>query len=222
MADKKNKKQSTKRVDEDPIVEKHRGRLQEVLAGLSNKEIHTPAVRARLLAAHLTSMADVLSTTTPGLSLPFAKIVSSEVVAKNSGVVARINAAWRAFYKIDEKRHQRLALIECVGTASHMLGALNTTMPSNPDDGRLRVVAELAKDFFTVSFPELAAKLKLNKIEIAITAWNNRAGRRKQGSGPSKWEAINDIAIDIGLPSVSTLSISREWRKYGPELNGRI
>ncbi len=186
-----------------------------------------PVRRARLLASYLDAAAEVMDQC-PRTALGLA-------IMNELPMTARVNDAWRAFLGLSEDRHRRLALIECIETVAKAKLALTQgkelrgiIAPNLLKAGLLRVgealgttapLATLARDFYAVSFPELARKLDVTMLEKAIVAWGNPGGRPARGTtNIPKWVAINNVAVSAGLPNVAPDSIEREWLKFAEEV----
>ena len=193
-------------------------RIRDLAPHLAIQATTSPVARARLLAEKLLATAEFLE----AKEEEFAKEIGPEVRA---ALMARagqsVYAAWLAFHGLDAKRHERLGLVEVVESTSDILLALNQVLPpGDVDDGRLGIVAEIARAFYALNFPERASKLDIRLLKTAIAAWPNEAGRLKPGE-KGKWAAINDLAVSVGITSTAPKTIHREWARYAHEVGSR-
>jgi hypothetical protein len=170
------------------------------------------ARRARLLAVKLETVAEQLERVHRDPESNEELSVASDLLP----ISTRVNAAWRAFHGLTEDRHRRLALIEAIRLVSE--GTLNVT-PAPGSTAHLRTGAELARNLYSREFPDMAAKLDIQKLEVALQAWSNPRGRPRRGRASTpKWQAIKEAAMSAGSEATSPDSIQREWEKYGHEV----
>lgn len=205
---KKNRDENHKK----PVLPEH---FNEAAQALALRATVNPAARARLLAEKLLSTADLLEKQDEAISNKVGPELRAALLNSTS---QQIFKAWLAFHGLDEKRHERLTLIEAIKTASTILGQLDDVLPrGDVDDGRIAVVADLARTFYALNFPMRAAKIDDSLLVNAILAWPNEAGRPKPGE-IGKWAAINILAKAAGLPAAAPRTIQREWLRHAHEL----
>lgn len=219
--------------DADPILVEYNKRVDAIIdqAGPDIPSFSAP-VRTRIFAAALVMIADRLD------QLPRTPegLAEMERMAEVSGV----NAAWREFNGMKEKRSARLMLLDCIDMVAPAASAVKegrdvkailSLFPGEaPNEYQLphampdlmMGVADFARGLYGMSFPQEAAKVDLEKLVVAINAWNMGGGAPKKGTS-SKWAVILDLLAGVGLADADMKpeNLAEQWSDYKKEARGK-
>jgi hypothetical protein len=166
-----------------------------------------------------------------------AGLAEMERLAEGMG----INAAWREFGGMREKKSPRFMLLDCIDMVAPAAPAVREgraikailscsfpatyeyeyeLLPTPPDP--MVGLASLARMVYGLSFPVQAAKVDLERLAIAINAWNKGPGAPKKGTS-SKWSVILDFLVSVGLADATMKSetLAEHWSDYKKAARGR-